>query len=163
MKHLIIIFPILLIIIGCNSPVKVNDALSEDNSQSVVEKSTYDTLSIAEIRTIMRLAIDLPQLQEYFHVTTNPNRKPLKIKEFGLINAENFQGMTKFGEPILFFTEEEINKQAIKDYISVADWTPVNGTMRLQLSYSVEGVMVNYMFKKEANKWKITNSSLVEH
>lgn len=119
-------------------------------------------LSNDEVRAIIEIAINLPELQQYFHVDTNPERLPIKIKEYGQINSTNLSGIKKFGTEILVLKNEEIKQKEISDYLNVADWTYVDNRLRLQLNYLIEGITVNYMFERIDSKWKVKKTELWE-
>ena len=103
-----------------------------------------DLMPVNEIREIIKLAIDYPDLQQYYHVDADPKRTPLIIKKFGLINSDNMKGIEKFGKDIVILTEEEIEKQDIKAYVTIGDWTYGGQNLRLQLEYVIEGVLVGF-------------------
>lgn len=129
---------------------------------SKLEPSVYDRFSIPEIRQILQQAIDLPELQQYFHLDSASTRKPLKIKEFGMINRTTLMGVQKFGEPVSVINKHEADSSETKNYLCIGDWTSVNDKLRLQLYYPVEGITINYMFKKDSNKWILTDSNIME-
>ena len=115
-----------------------------------------------ELREIIELALNLPELQQYFHIDTNPERLPLKLKEFGEINSTNLSGVKKFGTEILILKKEELKQKNITDYLNVGDWTYVGNTLRLQLEYQIEGITANFMFERIDSKWKIKSTDLWE-
>ena len=115
-----------------------------------------------ELWEIIELTINLPELQQYFHIESNPERIPIKIKEFGEINASNLSGIKKFGTEILVLKNEEIKRKEISDYLNVADWTLVDNHLRIQLNYLIEGITVNYIFERTDSKWKIKSTELWE-
>jgi len=115
-----------------------------------------------ELREIIELALNLPELQQYFHIDSNPERLPLKLKEFGEINSTNLNGIKKYGTEILILKNEEIIQKNISDYIIVGDWTYVDNSLRLQLNYLIEGITVNYMFERIDSKWNIKSTELWE-
>lgn len=115
-----------------------------------------------ELREIIELALNLSELQQYFHIDSNPERLPIKLKEFGEINSTNLSGIKKYGTEILILKNEEIKQKNVSDYINVADWTYVGNSLRLQLDYLIEGITVNYMFERIDSKWKIKSTELWE-
>lgn len=119
-------------------------------------------MPIPEIRKVIKLAIDLPELQQYYHVDTDSTRIPLIIKEYGLINPENMQGINKFGKEVLILKDSEIDEKGIKNYLNVGDWTYGGTTLKLQLSYIIEGILINYRFEKKDGKWIIVNYMIIE-
>ncbi len=115
-----------------------------------------------ELREIIELTLNLPELQQYFHIESHPERLPIKIKEFGDINETNLNGIEKFGIGILVFKNEEIKRKKIPDYLNVADWTLSDNHLRVQLNYLIEGITINYMFERTDSKWKIKSTELWE-
>ncbi|MGB5981285.1 MAG: hypothetical protein WBG46_04000 [Nonlabens sp.] len=124
--------------------------------------SKYSKLPIHEIKQIVQMAIDLPELNDYLSENVKDSSDPLIFKEFGLINQKNMDGIEKYGIQVRFLNEKEIRNQQIKKYLGVGDWSPVNDTLRLQLYYTFEGILINYIFTKVHSGWKITNALLVE-
>ena len=120
-------------------------------------------MPINEIREVIKLAIDLPELQQYFHIKTDSSRIPLIINEYGLINSENMKGIKKFGKEIVILSEGEIKEKEIKSYLHIGDWTYVGSTLRLQLTYVIEEILINYLFIKKNGKWIIENSLIMEN
>ena len=121
-----------------------------------------ERMPVEEVREIIQLAIDLPELQEYYHIKTDSSRIPLIIAEYGLINSKNMKGINKFGNEIIILNESEIRGKHLKNYLQIGDWTYVGNTLRLQLSYTVEGIIINYMFVRKDEKWIVENSLIME-
>ncbi|MCH2032296.1 MAG: hypothetical protein MK202_02155 [Tenacibaculum sp.] len=113
-----------------------------------------------ELKEIIELALNLPQLQKYFQIDSNPERLPLKLKEFGEINSNNLIGIKKFGTEILILKNEEIKQKKVNDYINIGDWTQAGNKLRLQLDYLIERITVNYLFERIDSKWKIKSTEL---
>lgn len=129
---------------------------------SKLDSSVYDKFSIPEIRHVVQQSIDLTELQEYFHIDSDSSRKPLRIVEFGIVNRTTLMGVRKFNEPISVISKNEADSLKDKNYLSIGDWTNVNDKLRLQLYYPVEGITINYMFKKDSNKWVLIDSKIME-
>lgn len=127
-----------------------------------LDSSVYDRFSIPDIRQIIQQAIDLKELQQYYHSESDSSRKPLRIVEFGIVNRSTLMGIKKFDEPVSIISEYEADSLNTKNYLSISDWTNVNDKLRLQLYYPVEGITINYMFKKDSNKWVLINSKIME-
>jgi|GEM_PF-5728911 len=116
-----------------------------------------------QLESVIRLAINLPSLQQYFHINDFPDRKPLIIKEFGWINAENLSGMSKFGVPIQFMSEEDIRLSDTKNYIVIRNSTLEERKSTLQLEYPVEGITVRYVFIMKLGQWELLDSQIFEN
>jgi len=129
---------------------------------SVTFAQKSENLPKNQLREIIELALDLPELQMYFHVDSNPERLPIKLKEFGELNATNLGGIKKFDHEILVLTNEDIKKKRIHDYINIIDWSYAHNTLKLTLEYVIEGITVNYMFTRKDLAWKITRSQMWE-
>lgn len=119
-------------------------------------------LTPTDFKEIFQLALDLPELQQYFHIDADTTRNQVIIKYFGEAKHNNLIGVYKFGKQIKIMTEEEIKKQEIKFYFVLGDWVCGLNSVRLQLSYVGEGLTTSYMFKKVDDKWTILNSELWE-
>ena len=119
-------------------------------------------LTPTDFKEIFQLALDLPKLQQYFHIDTDTTRKQIVIQYFGDAKHNNLTGVNKFRKQIRIMTEDEIKKQEIKFYFVLGDWVCGLNSLRLQLSYVGEGLTTSYMFKKVDDKWTILNSELWE-
>lgn len=119
-------------------------------------------LTPTDFKEIFQLALDLPKLQQYYHIDTDSTRKQIIFQYFGDANHSNLITVKKFGKHVKILTEEEIKKQKINHYFVVGDWACGLNSLRLQLSYLGEGLTASYMFKKVDDKWTILNSELWE-
>lgn len=115
-----------------------------------------------EIKEIMSLAIDLPELQEYFHIDQNSSRIPLIIKEFGSIDSKNLVGLKKLGTDVKVLNEKSIQEQDIKAYLNIGDWTYNGNKLRLQMDYGIEGITINLNLNRINGKWEIVDSMILE-
>ena len=115
-----------------------------------------------EIKEIIELAIELPELQQYFHIDVDSTRIPLIIKEFGDINSRNLQGLIKFGEQVQVLNEKTIKQNGIKAFLSIGDWTYGSNNLRLQIDYSIEGILINIRLKRISEHWEIVDSVIFE-
>jgi hypothetical protein len=70
--------------------------------------------------------------------------------------------LKKFEEYVKVLSQSEVDSLEIKDYLIVSEWEIENGQLRLQLDYPVEGISVNYFYKKTSNIWILKNSVLTE-
>lgn len=121
-----------------------------------------DKLTPQDFRAIFQLAIDLPELQQYYHADTDASRKQIVFQFFGEANHDQLKGVTKFDRQVSILSEEEIIQQKIKSYFVVGDWVCGTNSLRLQLDYPAEGIIVSYMFKKTDGSWTIVNSRIEE-
>lgn len=116
----------------------------------------------SEIIEIIGLAIELPELQQYFHIESDSTRIPLVIKEFGTVNSKNLEGLQKFGKKVLVLNEMTIKQNGINSYLNIGDWTYGGNNLRLQMDYSIEGITVNMRLNRINGRWKIVDSIIFE-
>ena len=76
-----------------------------------------EIMPVEEIREVIKLAIDLPELQQYYSIEEGSPAIPLIINEYGLINSRNMKGIKKFGKEIVILTEPDINEKRVKNYL----------------------------------------------
>lgn len=115
-----------------------------------------------EIKEIIELAIELPELQQYFHIDLDSTRVPLIIKEFGTVNSKNLIGLQKFGQQVQVMDELTIKEKKINAYMNIGDWTYGGDNLRLQINYPVEGIIINMRLNRLNGHWKIVNSLIIE-
>ncbi len=119
-------------------------------------------LTPTDFKEIYQLALDLPNLQQYYHTDTDSTRKQIFIKYFGDAKHNNLDGVIKFGNQVKILTEQEIRNKSIEYYFVLGDWVCGQNSVRMQLSYVGEGLIASYMMKKIDGKWTIINSELWE-
>lgn len=110
---------------------------------SIVNGQEREKVPEIEIKEVIEIAIELPELQQYFHVDKDSTRIPLRIKEFGTVNSKNLKGLQKFGVPNKVIEEKSIKEENIDTYLNIGDWTYGGNNLRLQMDYSIEGITIN--------------------
>lgn len=115
-----------------------------------------------DFKEIYQLAFNLPELQQYYHVDTDTTRKQITIQYFGDADHNNLKGVIKFSRQVQILSENEIKKRNLKSYFVLGDWVCGLNSVRLQLSYVVEGLTASYMFKKVNDKWTIVSHDISE-
>lgn len=142
--------------------LKVNsDSNIEINKLRSFYNRTKD-LSPTDFKEIFQKALDFPELQQYYHTDFDSTRKQVIIKHFGEANHNNLLGVSKFDRQVIIKTEEEIKEEDIKHYFGLGDWVCGANSVRMQLSYPIEGITLSLMFKKINNEWTITSNALWE-
>lgn len=121
-----------------------------------------EKVPVTEIKEIIELAIELPELQQYFHIDLDSTRVPLIIKEFGTVNSKNLIGLQKFGQQVQVMDELTIKEKKINAYLNIGDWTYGGDNLRLQMDYPVEGITVNMRLNRIKGHWKIVDSLIIE-
>ena len=116
----------------------------------------------SEIKDIIELAIELPELQAYFHTDTDTTRIPLIIKEFGTVNSKNLSGLRKFDRPVKVLKAQTIKEEHIRAYLNIGDWTYEGHHLRLQMDYTIEGITINMRLHRNNGQWHIIDSLIIE-
>ena len=73
-------------------------------------------LKPTDFKEIFQLALDLPKLQQYFHVDIDTTRIQVIIQYFGDAEHNDLTGVQKFGKQVKIMTEEE-NKISKSNFI----------------------------------------------
>jgi len=129
---------------------------------SIVNGQAQESVPEYEIKEIIELAIELPELQQYFHFDKDATRIPLIIQEFGTVNSKNLNGLEKFGVPIKVMDEKTLKEEKIKAYLNIGDWTYRENNLKLQMNYSIEGITINMLLNRVNGDWKIVDSVIFE-
>ena len=69
----------------------------------------------SDLQKVFQMTLDLPELQEYYHVDSLPERKPLIVLKNEYLN--NTPHLVKFNEPVTFLTQEEIYEKGIDSFV----------------------------------------------
>ncbi|QCE43293.1 tetratricopeptide repeat protein [Psychroserpens sp. NJDZ02] len=136
----------------------------EESDYFIEKKKPEQDIKIpnSQLQEIIELALNLPELQMYYHIDQAPKRLPLKIKEFDKINEKNLKGIKMFGKNILFLKDREIKEKRISDYITVSKWTYSKNKLNLILKYPIEGIIIIYNLERKDLEWTIVSSQIRE-
>lgn len=113
-----------------------------------------------DLQKICQLTLDLPALQQYYHVEDAPGRKPLVILKNEFI--EGYFNLSKFGKPVIVLSREEIHQKKIAAYFEFTSIEQSENSAITKFSYPVEGIRGKVTFKKIGKNWKITEHALIE-
>src|SRR6185436_10778234 len=75
-----------------------------------------DKLLPKDFKEIFQLALDHPQLQQYYHIDADTSRQQIIFQFFGNANHNQLKGVTKFGRQVIIMTESEIKQGQVKSY-----------------------------------------------
>ena len=105
---------------------------------------------------LLKLTINLPILQSYFHIKNEPERKPLKL----FLSDEKLmcQSLKKFGENVIFIKKEINNVPHIK----IHKMNLNNDIATIEFEYKVEGIKGIATFKREQKVWTVVSEKIVE-
>lgn len=133
-------------------------------TSSIIRQSELkaENLTPKEYKTIFQLALDLPQLQPYFHVDSSSTEQQIYIKASKGLDNSKLKGVIKFGRQVLVVSAKRLQEGNLMNYFSVNNWIPGKNSLKLQLSYSLEGLLISYVFKKTNKIWSLTSFNLSE-
>ena len=116
-----------------------------------------------EIRSIIEQMLNIPGLDQYFHVEEESNRVPLVLEQTSKVRASSLKGLKKFDQEILILDRNEIDKQKFKNYLLIDKWFMQDGLLNIQLHYPIEGVFAIITFEKVNSEWQIRNQKISEY
>ncbi len=108
---------------------------------------------------ILQLTIDLPKLQQFFHVEEIQNRSPLRVA----INDSNAScaSLTKFGKKVIFF-DKNTTSNPLFPFLEISEMNIIANLATISIKYSPEGVKGTAKLKKNDGKWELYKSHIVE-
>lgn len=150
----------LSIVFACKNNT-TNQPLNPENTSELKYseiKNTKNSDSL-ELQKIIQKAIDLPELQQYYHVSELPNRSPLII----YLNNNlyyNFE-LFKFGKRVEIIKDIDAIKQ--KPHIKFNVINVTETIADLDFTYKVEGINVSMKLEKNNTNWIVINSKITEN
>lgn len=120
------------------------------HAETQVDKSTVNLCEI------LQLTINLPGLQQYYHINEKPQRKPLRL----LLSYPqlNCQYLEKFGSQVII--NKTINKQL--PYLQINKIKIKQNTAKVEFEYKEEGIKGIADFKMNNKQWSIVSEKIVE-
>ncbi len=112
-------------------------------------------VSNIDICKVIQLTINLPKLQQYYHIAEKPERKPLKL--FISDKKISCTSLTKFNEPVILL--DSTNNGS---YMHILNISPTPQTIEVSFTYKAEGIKGLANFKKQGAEWQTVTSSIVE-
>jgi hypothetical protein len=109
-------------------------------------------------KIICQKTLNFHQIEKYYHTDVDPQRKPLIIKIND--NISEPLHLTKFGETVIFLSEQDISKKNIKAYFEFIKIDILNNSATVKFKYTVEGLAGILYFRRNNDKWKIVNSDI---
>ena len=114
-----------------------------------------------QLNGIIQTALDLAELQPYYHAKNNVISKQVVFEEEAPFTAKYLNALSKFNKPVLVLNHSEIAKQKVKKYLSIHDWDITMNDCRLELNFNGEKILISYTLRKTNNKWVITGFKIV--
>ena len=126
--------------------------------QSLAENVQMRPLNTEDFSQIVRLIIDHPDLQQYYHAEL-PGRSPLRI-----LKQESFPeklSLSKFGVPVDYLPREEI-REGDEAYLDLKKIDLESGKIVVEFEYPIEGVAGKAEFGNQQGAWAIQRFEIVE-
>ncbi len=124
-----------------------------------VNAEQNNTSSGNDFCKILQLTIDLPKLQQFFHVEEIQNRSPLRVA----INDSNANcaSLTKFGKKVILF-DKNATSNSLFPFLEISEMNITANLATISIKYSPEGVKGTAKLKKNNGKWELYKSHIVE-
>jgi len=107
---------------------------------------------------ILQLTIDLPKLQQFFHVEKIQDRSPLRVA----VNDVNVScTLTKFDKKVVLFDKNTTYNQSVP-FIEVLEIDISSNLATISIVYRVEGIKGTAKLRKNDSKWEVYRSHIVE-
>jgi hypothetical protein len=123
--------------------------VTHDNEDETIER---------EISEIIQIAIDAPNLQQYYHVLELPDRVPLVIKLPDTLSSVSLSRVNKFGHPVKLYAPEMTSP-----FFEVLNWKVSSSGIIFEAAYKIEGLGMIYEFEKREGDWHIGQMDLWEN
>jgi hypothetical protein len=101
--------------------------------------------------TILQLAIDLPQMNGYWHIDVRPDRVPLKVAPHPDLPAP--LGLVKFGEAVVVETDAPLRFERI---------VVAGDSARVGYRYEPEGLIVDVRLESDDAGWHVVDAQIAE-
>lgn len=122
-------------------------------AQSSTEQKT------ADVQAICQQTLNLEALDRHFHVDTMPDRKPLVIVENQFVGSNI--ALEKFGSRVVYLTRAQIDATR-RPFFEFTKISVEADAAHVEFRYPPEGLAGSVDFRRQAGKWLVTNSKIVE-
>ncbi|MEO0470602.1 MAG: hypothetical protein AAF206_13335, partial [Bacteroidota bacterium] len=111
---------------------------------------------------IFRLVLETPELQDYFHPEAGENRQSISIVYPVHLTEIPVQGLNKFGHPVSFWSEAEMRRKGLENYLHLKQWQRKEKTVDILIHYPLEGVWMELKVQKKGKTWTRKKQTLWE-
>lgn len=135
-------------------PASSARAPSDTGGAPAPRGSADSATSAASHSLIAQLVLDLPELQQYYHVDTLPDRVPVRIATGGAVADQ--PPLEKFGKPVRYVAagEAHVVFDAIDQHGDRAE---------VRFRYTPEGVAGRVLLEQKDGVWRVARAELSEH
>lgn len=125
-----------------------------------LKRYEINDLPIAEVRSIIQQAIDLPELQQYFKNAKGEFPEYLGFEELDPITQQSMKGIQKFDRDVkVLHPLEALGGNRIK-YLDIGQWEIDGTALKLLLYYKYKGLRIDYTFEKKGHDWVLKKASI---
>ncbi len=119
--------------------------------------------TIREMEQIFQKAIDLDELQPFYHEKEIKARIPLIIINDSKI--PNDLKLMKFGEPVKIISKSVAFQLGfnLDDIMELVSFEYGDDMAQIELNYRPEGIRVKVYLKKSRNDWRVKRSNIIEY
>jgi|GEM_PF-3414005 len=112
--------------------------------------------SADDVRAVLQLLLNAPQLAQYYHFDVRPQRKPLHINN-QTSTTINLEGITAVGEAVKIVQGQDQNA------LEITKLLVDNNHAKTAFAFRVEGVIGSANFSKRQGIWYLDVINVAEH
>lgn len=106
---------------------------------------------------IIQVVLDLPELQQYFHIDVLPDRSPLHLVCVESI-CQDVQ-FEKFGVPVVKIPSDPDSSQP---YLKITHIQQDESSARVLFTYPPEGIAGEVALERDGDNWNVIEAELIE-
>jgi hypothetical protein len=111
------------------------------------------TAPVVDARTeVLQLALDVKEMDGFWHTDVRPDRVPLKIAPHDALPES--VALVKFGRPVVVEPGAKLRFETIEVGETEA---------RIGYRYDVEGVIVDVKLAHDGTRWRVVDTNVAEH
>jgi hypothetical protein len=132
-------------------------------SQSETEATTASSQEIIKAQ-ILKKCLDILDLQQHLAKNTDGSFLPIHIMQYPITFSNNLN-LSKFDEPIVFQSRQEISSNNVKSFFIFKALSIDGDTAQVELDYynnTIESqlVQIKASLNKSVSEWEIINATL---
>lgn len=141
---------------GCGQPASPATASTPGAPAAGAPAPADQPPAVDDRAAVAQLALDSPQLQQYFHAD-QPGRVPVLVQVSPVIDP-SWQ-LAKFDQPVQFVAADQVGGRAVVEFTRLE----VTGDQaRVDLKYDVEGVRAWITLARTDGHWRWVDGQITE-
>jgi hypothetical protein len=122
------------------------------SAPAVAAPATAAKPAVDATTEVLQLALDVAEMDGFWHIDVRPDRVPLKIAPHAALPES--VALVKFGRPVVVESGAPLRFETI--VVDAAD-------ARVAYRYDPEGVSVDVRLQHDGTRWRVVNASAAEH